>query len=502
MFSQLVNRLGLESLRRWRVEALRRLAGSAHAPRQSLHSSARQRSNPSTLQSPGFLLPLARPNWLGAGLAWHTPERVETILRNGLAGDVAGAGQLFELMEDTWPRLSKNLQELKDAVVNLDWILQPCAPKGSPPSAEAHARARLVEEALWGMSPNPAADENGFEETIRDLLDARGKGISVLEIDWETRSQIRNPKPEIREKSEARNLNLRDSALGVLSDFDLRSSDFLIAPRATRWVHPRHYGFDAQGRLGLRVEGLAGLGLQPFPADKFLIGVLKSRTGHACGAAQLRVLAWWWAASSFSQEWFLNFAQIFGQPLRWATFDPNLNDADKATLEAALRGMGSNAWAMFPSGTQLELKEASSRGADNPQVLLQERADRLCDLLILRQSLTSEAASPGGGSRALGEVHERVLDGVKLALAGWVARILQQQLIKPILRQNFGDDRQAPWLAPSLKPSRDRRAVAEGLVASRAAGLRLPRNWAYEQVDIPQPQAGEDVIEPEEKRKT
>ena len=29
-----------------------------------------------------------------------------------------------------------------------------------------------------------------------------------------------------------------------------------------------------------------------------------------------------WAASNFAQQWFLNFAQIFGLPIRWANDDP------------------------------------------------------------------------------------------------------------------------------------------------------------------------------------
>jgi phage gp29-like protein len=445
----------------------------------------------------GFLTPQVRAHWQAAGLSWYTPQTVEAIARQAAGGDLVGQWELFDLMEATWPQLNKNLNELKEAVVTLDWNLQPWAAKGREPSAESQQRAALVEEALWGMRPAAEGDENGFEETIYDLLDARGKGLSVLEVDWESREQ----KADRIRMGGAGPSPVRPGAAPGSS---------LIVPRSTRWVHPSSYGYDSDGRLKLRLDretaawsNRAGTGrwrgsseLTPFPADKFIIGVCKSRTGSPLGSALLRTLGFWWAATNLAAGWFLDFAQVFGHPVRWATFDPSASAADKATLAEMLADMKSSAWGMFPSGTQLELKEAVQSAGENPHKVLLEFANKQCDLLILRQTLSSDVGPAGSGSRALGEVHERVLGSVKLALANWAARILNQQLLPAICRQNFGDDSECPFLVPALKETRDRKATAEGLLAARQAGLSLPRAWAHEQLDVPQPGPGDDVIEP------
>ena len=31
-------------------------------------------------------------------------------------------------------------------------------------------------------------------------------------------------------------------------------------------------------------------------------------------------MAWWWCAANFSADWLLNYAQIFGIPIRWTTY--------------------------------------------------------------------------------------------------------------------------------------------------------------------------------------
>ena len=55
----------------------------------------------------------------------------------------------------------------------------------------------------------------------------------------------------------------------------------------------------------------------------------------------------------------------------------------------------------------MEFKEAGKSGQDNPQSYFITLADKLCDITILGQTLTSDVGD--SGSRALGEVHEDVL---------------------------------------------------------------------------------------------
>ncbi len=377
-----------------------------------------------------WLVPQAQERWLAAGVAYYTPQHCEYIFRQALGGDLRSQWEMFDLMEATWPELSSCLNQLKDAVVAAKIKVEPFRIQGEQPSDQAVERAALVQDALFGMSPRPGADENDLEDTIRDLLDARSKGISVLELDWEH-----------------------------------RPGSNIIAPVCSRWVHPAWYGYpsgDTSTQLMLRsaTRGRAGLTPDPdlsqwhdFEEHKFIIGLCKNKTGHPLGSALLHVLAPLWAMLNFSTEWFFNFAQVYGQPFRWATYDPNMSAADQTKLGQILANMGASAYGMFPAGTSVELKETSKGASENPNQQLIDLANRTCRLVILRQTLTADVPE-AGGSRALGEVHERVEASVEYALSKWVCKTLTP-LAKSILTLNYGDDTECPLLLPGMDPEEE-----------------------------------------------
>jgi len=416
-----------------------------------------------------ILRPQAAVRWRGARVSMLTPQRVEFTLAHGLAGDLISQWELFDLMEETWPRLAKNLAELKRAVIAMNWRVEPWSEQNQPPTPEAEERARLVTHALWRMRPEPAADESEFRGLLRDLLDAWGKGISVVELLWEMR----------------------------------QTAEFgqVILPRAAQWVHPVNYGVREDGSVGLRPgpgpepgtrTGATAPDLVDLPAHKFLVAIAKARTTHWCGAALLRPLAWWWAAANFSAEWLLNYAQLFGVPLRWATYSSTADEATIAKIADMMSNLGSAAWAAFPEGTNLHLLEGQKQAGASPQEAILELADRNCDLLILGQTLTSD---PGDrGTQALGAVHERIRGDVIQAAADWLAGILGQQLIPSILELNYGDSDFAPEIKAEPIRAQDQVANAQRVATLLNAGLELPRAWLYEHLDIPLPQSGEAVV--------
>lgn len=410
-----------------------------------------------------IIQPQARDRWTSALINHYTPDRIVSVLRGALvSGSVYEQWELFNLMEDTWPRLTKNFNELKRAVQAVEWTVQSYAEKGSEPTSSAQERAKLVESVIWSMRPDPAADENDFDSTIYDILDAWGKGISVLEIDWEIRPDV-------------------------------------IAPRCTRWIKPNYYGYPSNGSklsLNTREQGItlpAGTVSDvwaPFPANKFLLGVCKHKTGHPIGAALLRSLAWWWCAANFGADWLLNYAQLFGQPLRYATYDPNQPNLLEQ-LSEMLENMGSAGWAAFPMGTTFDLKEASKSGGDNPQTFLLSLADKTADILILGQTLTTDVGA--SGSRALGEVHQAVRADIIISAGNWAAGVLEQ-LCRAILILNYGDDSECPWFDPTLLEVKDAVGMAQRDQTISGMGVDLPKNWFYARHGIPLPADGEEVI--------
>ena len=69
-----------------------------------------------------ILIPPARPRWMMPDLAWVTPEYIARVLDASLNGDCPEEEHaLYDLMCRTWPRLVKNVTELKNAVCGLQW---------------------------------------------------------------------------------------------------------------------------------------------------------------------------------------------------------------------------------------------------------------------------------------------------------------------------------------------------------------------------------------------
>ena len=66
------------------------------------------------------LLPIIHPSvrdrWMTGVLANYTPALIENTIRGAMAGNLMSVWLMFDLMERTWPRLNKNLNELKTAV--------------------------------------------------------------------------------------------------------------------------------------------------------------------------------------------------------------------------------------------------------------------------------------------------------------------------------------------------------------------------------------------------
>ncbi len=405
-----------------------------------------------------LILPQVRERWTSLLRQGITPDRVEQILRGAFAGNLLYQWELFDLMEDTWPMLQKCLNELKHAVERINYAAVPFS-IGKDVTPLATKKKDLLATSLKSFRPVVTEDENEPGGMIYDLCDAIGKGISVQEILWES----------------------RETAQG-----------FAVLPRCTKWVHPIHYGYRA-GETGLKLcpDGMGGIWID-FPPNKFLIGISKAKSGHPIGGGILRCLAAFWIASNFSWEWVLNLAQMFGIPIRWATYDPTkpnlLND-----LEDMLINLGSAGWAAFPAGTTLELKEAVQRAADNPQAYIMEVADMMCSILILGQTLTTTVGK--SGSRALGEVHADVRKDIIEYYAHWVAKMLRYQFIPALMLLNFGSNDQDPDIEPDIDEPQDGKALAErDQILISGLGMPVTRKWLYDRHEIPMPEEGDELF--------
>ena len=451
-----------------------------------------------------ILRPQAAYRWLLPQLAAITPQYIEMTLRGALAGNHVQAWELFDLMLDSWPELGACCQELIEGVQRKTLIFEPYHEEDKEAEPEAIERMKVVSAALRNMQPDPAADENDLDGTIKDILSAWFVGQVVLEIDWEAPKQT-----------------------GTLNTITTEFGD-IIGPRSTYWVHPVCYAWSMEGRLGLRTElsqirattqsattaskdrrsdtgntTWSSTSYQPrpssvddFPDYKFLIGIHKMKSGTALGGARLRLLAWYWCAANFSAEWLLNLAQLFGLPIRWANFDQNAPQETIDGICSMLEKMGTSAYGAFPTGTNLQILDGGSKtsGDHSPQGELLDRADRYARMVILGQTMTGGRGGMGkGGGQAFGAVEKDVKEDRIDAAGKYACGIIEQQLIRYILMVNYGDAANAPT-ARFLEKEEGGLEDAQRDTALAQGGLKIGVNFLRKKYGIPAPEKGEETI--------
>lgn len=432
--------------------------------------------------------PSARDRWMTGLIGMYTPTLIENTIRGAMAGNLVAQWQMFDLIERTWPRLSKNLNELKTALIGLGWNLQPFALKGDKPTKEAQRRKRVIEQMIWTMRPDMEKDENDFEDTLRDIADAVGKGVAMLQTDYEQRPINVSMDPKVTQMAK------------------------LWCPRATQWVHPRYYGYPsvnsvADDRLMLNAREIRqnnpGINLNivtgewaEIPREQFIVSIIKQKSGHPLSGAMLSILGFWWAAQNFTWDWFLNFAQIFGQPIRWATYAPGVQNQTIQGIMDMLAQMGSMAYGAFPAGTNLELKTGATDARNVPHKVLIDAADTICDVLILGQTSSTQVREGGG----MGSGHAAALQGdVRqekiMGVGKRVAKILNVQMLPALCRLNFGDDAECPQLVPADTKGKDLLSVAERYqVILQTPGVKVSKAQYYEDNDLVQPDDDDEVL--------
>jgi hypothetical protein len=161
-----------------------------------------------------------------------------------------------------------------------------------------------------------------------------------------------------------------------------------------------------------------------------------------------------------------------------------------------MRNSGAATWGVYPENTKIEVQAAAGAGGHMPQERLLEQADRVCDILLLGQTLTTDVHE--SGSRALGHVHKNVWDEIKESVAQYAAKVISTQLVPGIIAYNYGGDvTELPTLRPVIDAPVDLFATAQALKII-CSDMRLPVSLRdlYKRTELSQPEPGEELYEP------
>lgn len=269
--------------------------------------------------------------------------------------------------------------------------------------------------------------------------------------------------------------------------------------RPVRWIRhaARRFGFrSSDSRLVLRDsgDGTEGVDFRARFPDAFVVaqprinGDVPSREGLA------RLLVWPASFRNYGVGDLMKLIEMVGKPWRLAQIKRGSYKEDKDAVERALARLTSSGVATVPD--TVDLKVEWPKGADGSQ---QGAHASLIDLLgreiskaVLGQTLTTEQGRVG--SQALGNVHNEVRGDILESDARFVAAVITRDIIKPLVRRNFGETAPVPVFRFITEDREDMKTFSEGLMNLKNAGLRIPASWVRDELGIPAPDEDEEVL--------
>ena len=378
-----------------------------------------------------------------------TPRRLARIFRDADEGDVRQQMELFEEIEEKDPHLFSQMQTRKLAVTGLDWEVQPFSK-----DVWDKEIADFIDDQLKSI-------EN-FDDVLIDMLDAIGKGVSIMELCWAV-----------------------DDGYNVIDDIE--------------YVHPKKLMWDSTDDE-MKVctkEYPSGISL---PENKFVVHRYKAKSGHTSRAGIMRVVSWMYLFKNYDIKDWVSFCEVFGMPLRLGKYDASASEDDKKQLMEAIISLGTDAAGIVPSSTMIEFIESQK----TTSVEIYEKLARYCDeqisKAILGQTLTSDS---GGGSYAQSKTHNEVRHDLTVADAKALAVTIRRDIIRPLVEFNFGMDAELPFFVFDCQEVEDQKETVEiykTLVCDM--GLEIPKGHIYKKFSIPEPEEGEEVLKPPVKQMT
>lgn len=367
-----------------------------------------------------------------------TPQRLASLLREAETGDPTRYLELAEEMEERDLHYRGVLGTRKHQVSQLPLSVTPA---GEDAAARRHAD--LIE--AWIGSET-------LEDELFDILDAVGKGYSVVEIVWDT-----------------------------------SAGQWL--PARLEWRDPRWFRPDRVDGRTLMLIGDDGQS-EPLAAYKFITHFHKSKSGLPIRGGLARAAAWAYLFKALDIKGWVAFAETFGEPLRLGRYGLGASEADKEVLLRAVTGIGRDAAAIIPESMAIEFVEARLSGSLDLFQRLADYMDSQVSKAVLGQTMTTDS----GSSRSQAEVHDRVREDIERSDARQLGGTLNRDLVKPIIDLNFGPQEAYPRLVIGRPEERDEAGARESLRVAREIGLPISRTDAYAQLGLAAPNNPQDIV--------
>ena len=368
-----------------------------------------------------------------------TPQRLTALLLAAEEGDALAYLELAEEMEEKDLHYRSVLSTRKLQVAGL-----PMKVEAATDDAEDVKAADLVRDFL---------NTGVLAEAVQDILDAVGKGYSVCEIMWDT---------------EGKNW----------------------FPSSILWRDPRWFEFDRLDGVTLRLKGENGLP-EPLVPAKFITHIHKSKSGLPIRGGLARPVAWYYLFKNFGIKSWVQFAQVFGFPLRVGRYGAEATPDEKDVLLRAVRNIAQDAAAIIPDSMRIEFVNTNSTG--NIQIFKghTEYIDKQISKAVLGQTGTTDVGQHVGTANA----HERVREDIEESDAAQLAATLSRDLVRPLVDLNLGPRRRYPAIRIVREKEEDASAWIDNVVKAAAVAPDFAEvSVVRDKLGIPQPAQGAATI--------
>ncbi|WP_294596282.1 DUF935 family protein [uncultured Rikenella sp.] len=284
-------------------------------------------------------------------------------------------------------------------------------------------------------------DSSGFESVLTEIMQARFLGITVTEMEFVEDRIIPHPIP-------------------------------------SKHIRPQF------GEIALEENDERGI---PYREDDFFLEV-----GEADDLGLLLNVAPFvlYKRNNFG-DW-AQYAEIFGMPMRTAYYE-TFDDSARLELQKALEAAGGALVNILPKGSDFKVEPGAASGDGGVYDMLRKACNEEILIGILGQTLTTIQGDKG--ARSLGEVHMQVQEDLHNADRRFVQRVLNTQLLPLLEKRGFPV---SGGCFAFVEQGENLGAADRLSLVERAAKLSVPvpTSHVYKITGIPQPEADEEVVEP------
>jgi len=384
-----------------------------------------------------------------------TPSRAALLLKSADGGDLAALLELSAELQDRDAHLHSVAATRKAALTLLDWKITSAAEKEESGVDPDNTALRFLADRAADYCAKVLSEIEDFDDTLKHLAEATISGLAVAELVWGGTGRL----IDVAEVEETR----------LLADY-----------RKGKGV-----------RILTQEEPTNGLAAE---RGKFIVHMPRAKSGYPSRGPLIRPATLLYLIKSYDLKAWAIFCEVFGMPVRVATYGANATAEEKTEALEMLRLLGTDAVGIFSEAMKLELVESSGRGVA-PYEKLIDWCDRKLSILILGQHLTTDTTG-GTGTYAAAAVQDNVRSDLMLADRKAEAATLRQQLLAPMVRWRFGSQAPVPYFERVIDEPLDR--VLEGQVlqiATQQIGLPVKRAEVYERLGFTPPEEGDEVIE-------